>query len=549
MQLGMGDGGAVDLGLEQIQEQGYDYELVTADAQATASGTPDVLASSRQRSQLTPLDDPVELDASLYDLKWRLRLVPSGGWSSSSALTLKVIWAALFCGATSGLVYLLAQRMQLTRSLLQNLTDHVPGVLYQYRVLPDGSARFQYLSPGIEALVGLRQEELARSDRTWRDRLLPQDKDALRTALKQAAERMAPFEADFRLRVTNGDIRWFWTRAQPQKQNDGSVVWHGYLADWTTEKQTEDALIQSSHLLTEAQEVARLGYFFTDVRSGRWSSSALLDDILGIGSDFERTAEGWNRLVDPAYRDSLREAYQTAAAARTGFNIEYPLCRPVDGRMIWVHLMGRLEFDDQGRPTRLVGTLQDISARKKAEADIRSLAYYDPLTGLPNRRLLLDRLSQALLDRATDGQHGALMFIDLDHFKQVNDQHGHATGDALLAQCAQRLRACTRAGDTVARLGGDEFVVMVSPLPRDEAAARAQLQGIGLKLREALAPPYHLPGLVHRSTPSIGAVLFRDEDGPDEVLGRADAAMYQAKRGGRDRVAVWDPGAAAPDVA
>lgn len=184
-----------------------------------------------------------------------------------------------------------------------------------------------------------------------------------------------------------------------------------------------------------------------------------------------------------------------------------------------------------------------------SQAQVQHLAFHDPLTQLPNRRLLMDRLSQALPAARRSREHGALFFIDLDHFKQVNDQHGHATGDALLAQCAQRLRACTRAEDTVARLGGDEFVVMVSPLPRDEAAARAQLQGIGLKLREALAPPYHLPGLVHQSTPSIGAVLFRDEDGPDEVLGRADAAMYQAKRGGRGRVAVWDPGAAAPDVA
>ena len=184
-----------------------------------------------------------------------------------------------------------------------------------------------------------------------------------------------------------------------------------------------------------------------------------------------------------------------------------------------------------------------------SQAQVEHMAFHDALTQLPNRRLLLDRLAQALPAARRSREHGALFFIDLDHFKAVNDTHGHATGDLLLTLCAQRLRACTRAEDTVARLGGDEFVVMVSPLAADEASAVEQMHIVGQKLREALAPPYHLPGLVHQSTPSIGATLFRDESSPDEVLGRADAAMYEAKRAGRNRVVMPGTGAVAPDVA
>lgn len=532
--------------LDQVEEQGYDYELVSWADPVSPQDTREALAASQ--SLTGAIDDPVEMDTSLYDLKWRLRLVPTGGWSSSSTLRLKIAWATLFCGAMSVMAYLLGQRLQLTRSLLQNLTDHVPGVLYQYRVQPDGRARFQYLSPGIEALVGLSQEALSRSDASWWERLVQEDGTSLQNALKGALVDMDTFETDFRMHMPDGSVRWFWTRAQPQRQDDGAVVWHGYLADWTTEKQTEDALLQSSHLLTEAQEVARLGYFFTDVRSGRWTSSTLLDDILGIGADFERTTEGWNSLVDPAYRDSLRDSYQAAVAARTGFNVEYPLCRPLDGRMIWVHLMGRLEFDDQGRPTRLVGTVQDISARKKAEADIRSLAYYDPLTGLPNRRLLLDRLSQALAERAADGQHGALMFIDLDHFKDLNDTLGHDKGDALLRMVALRLLSCVGEHDTVARLGGDEFVLLLDRLevaapdgqgPVDPTRA---VEDLGLTLVSTLSRPYPLGGGQHTSTPSIGVALFSNDGlSVDDVLKRADVAMYQAKAAGRNTLRFYDP--------
>jgi diguanylate cyclase (GGDEF)-like protein len=208
-----------------------------------------------------------------------------------------------------------------------------------------------------------------------------------------------------------------------------------------------------------------------------------------------------------------------------------------------VHALGRLEFDAGGQPLRIVGTVQDISHRKKAEADIRHLAYFDPLTGLPNRRMLLERLSNALHDRALDGQHGALMFIDLDHFKDLNDSLGHDQGDALLQMVALRLLGCVADNDTVSRLGGDEFVLLLSWLvsPPQETAMQTA-ERVAQRVIAALGRPYTLGGTSHTSTPSIGITLFAGEGlGVDEVIKRADVAMYQAKAAGRNTLRFFDP--------
>ena len=549
--------------LDALDAQGLAYQLVSLDrdtssaSDSTSSSTEPPTSALAQVLRTSPNASdafasgvqPVAVSVMLADLNWRLELLPtSGGWGTGSGLLFRVLWAGFFCIGSAGLAYLLWQRLRFTNSLLESLTEHVPGVLYQYQVAPDGTARFRYLSPGIETLTGLSQVELLQSDQSWRERLPDADRQKLKETLKQAAHTGTAFETEFRLRVANGQERWFWTQAHPQLEPDGGWLWHGYLADWTHEKQTEDALTQTNRLLAEAQEVARVGYFFTDVATGRWTSSPLLDHILGIGPDYDRTAVGWSELVDPAYREGLREAYQNAVVARVGFNVEYPLCRPSDGRLIWVHLMGRLEFAENGQPVRLVGTLQDISTRKKAEADIRNLAFYDPLTGLPNRRLLLDRLSAALLERTNDGRHGALMFIDLDHFKDLNDTMGHDKGDALLRMVALRLLSCVHEHDTVARLGGDEFVLLLSCLeapehgkvPHDPAATA---EDIGLRVLAALGRPYPLGTAQHTSTPSIGVALFSNDGlSVDDVLKRADVAMYQAKAAGRNTVRFYDPG-------
>ena len=198
--------------------------------------------------------------------------------------------------------------------------------------------------------------------------------------------------------------------------------------------------------------------------------------------------------------------------------------------------------NDAGIITHHVATLHDITARKAAEAEIKNLGFYDTLTGLPNRRLLLDRLKQALASSVRSGREAALLFIDLDDFKTINDSLGHAIGDLLLQKVAQRLTSCVREGDTVARLGGDEFVVMLEDLSEQALEAAEQTEAIGEKILTTLNQPYQLGTHEYRGTPSIGATLFNDQQsGIEELLKQADIAMYQAKKSGRNTLRFFDP--------
>jgi len=185
---------------------------------------------------------------------------------------------------------------------------------------------------------------------------------------------------------------------------------------------------------------------------------------------------------------------------------------------------------------------QDVTEVRHASAEIEQLAFYDPLTRLPNRRLLLDRLQHAVLSSVRNGRRGALLFVDLDHFKTLNDTLGHDVGDLLLQQVAIRLRACVREGDTVARLGGDEFVVMLEGLSGQLLEAAAQTRQVGAKIMASLNQPYQLAQHAHVSTPSVGATLFGEaQEVPADLLKQADIAMYQVKSGGRNAMCFFDP--------
>ena len=195
-----------------------------------------------------------------------------------------------------------------------------------------------------------------------------------------------------------------------------------------------------------------------------------------------------------------------------------------------------------GAITHYVSSHIDITERKLAEDRITQLAFYDPLTTLPNRRLLLDRLQRAVASGKRSRLYGALLLIDLDDFKTLNDTLGHHQGDLLMQQVAQRLSSCTREGDTVARLGGDEFVVMIESLSGSAEEAAAETEAAAERIGVALNQPYLLAGQQHRSTASIGATLFSGQHAAaDEALKQAELAMYQAKAAGRDTMRFFDP--------
>jgi diguanylate cyclase (GGDEF)-like protein/PAS domain S-box-containing protein len=198
--------------------------------------------------------------------------------------------------------------------------------------------------------------------------------------------------------------------------------------------------------------------------------------------------------------------------------------------------------NDEGAITHYVSTQIDITERKAAEDEIKNLAFYDPLTTLPNRRLLRERLHLALVTSHRSQRQGALLFIDLDNFKTLNDTLGHDKGDLLLQEVAQRLTGSVREGDTVARLGGDEFVIMLEELSEHIAEAAAQAETVGEKVLAVLNEPFLLDGHDHHSTASIGVTLFGNHhEAIDELLKQADLAMYEAKAAGRNALRFFDP--------
>ncbi len=277
-----------------------------------------------------------------------------------------------------------------------------------------------------------------------------------------------------------------------------------------------------------------------------WANPAL-EKMLGYrAGELVGTSTRRNYPDDRAFLD-LALAADPVMAAGNIFRSQIEQVRK-DGVRIWVDLSGAA-LDPQSGESMWV--FLDVTEHKRIQEQVRQLAFLDPLTKLPNRRLIYDRLNQTMASSRRSGCYGALMFLDLDNFKPLNDSLGHGVGDLLLIEVSQRLRSCVREIDTIARIGGDEFVVMLNELDADMTRAAQQANVVAEKIRNSLAAPYFLtvvqegrPDTMveHRCTASIGVVLFRgNEAGQDDILKRADAAMYQAKAAGRNQVLFADP--------
>jgi diguanylate cyclase (GGDEF)-like protein/PAS domain S-box-containing protein len=250
----------------------------------------------------------------------------------------------------------------------------------------------------------------------------------------------------------------------------------------------------------------------------------------------------WLRLTHPEDQRPVREFFESVLASdRQSYEVELRL-RHKDGHYVPVLSRGYVLRDEHGKAVRVSGTNTDLTERKEAEHHIHQLAYFDYLTGLPNRRFLTEELHKQLSRCARTGETGALLFIDLDNFKLLNDTLGHDVGDMLLREAAYRLRHAVRESDYVARLGGDEFVVVLDNLDADVALAAAEADVVGHKVLAVCAENYALPARPYRSTASVGIALFgRDTDSVDVLLRQADLAMYQAKAAGRNVLRFFDP--------
>ncbi|MBP0598046.1 EAL domain-containing protein [Herbaspirillum sp. LeCh32-8] len=314
------------------------------------------------------------------------------------------------------------------------------------------------------------------------------------------------------------------------------------LGELTRQREAHHA--ELSERMELALSGANLGLWDWHIPSDARRVDARGNAMLGYAADCQFDAPGeWRAMVNPEQMEALNHALKLHLAdSAQSFEAEYQM-RHKDGHWVWIQCRGKVvQRDAQGRPLRMVGTRMDISARKEAEEEIARLAYYDGLTNLPNRRLLLDRLEHAVARCGRAGYHGAVIFVDLDNFKSLNDTMGHDVGDRLLELVALRLKQVTREVDTVARLGGDEFVVLLEDLGADAAEAENNAQFVCRKILASLNAGYTMEGYEVRSTPSLGVVLFgAGRHSVNDLLRQADMAMYEAKAAGRNTYRFFSP--------
>lgn len=381
----------------------------------------------------------------------------------------------------------------------------------------------------------------------YMDLVLPEDRSTLAEAWQQALHGR-DFDQEHRVLVKN-EVRWVRQKAELEFDKQRRPVSAlGTLQDVTDLKKTQLALASSEERYRTMIE---------------WSPDAILvhrdGQILYANPAAVRLfgAPYAQILIDKSVLELIHPDARAEQTARMTSIARHDTIAPMvesrflrlDGSVMDVEVQGTaIDFDNE---LAIQVVIRDITQRKKMERQVRQLAFYDALTQLPNRRLLTDRLHRAIASSRRSGNFGAVMFLDLDNFKPLNDRFGHAVGDLLLVEVACRLKACVREMDTVARFGGDEFVVVVEELAPDRGTSERLAHNLAEKIRKSLAELYTIEkvdtngqahDISHRCTTSIGvAMISRTDTAPEDLVKWADAAMYRAKNNGRNRIQFFDP--------
>ena len=415
-----------------------------------------------------------------------------------------------------------------TNNQLQTLLDAIPDLLFEVdldgRYYDYHSHRTDLLAAPPEVLLGKTVDEV----------LPPEAAAICHAALQEALEKGVSCGREICLPLAQG-ARWFeLSIAAKPEGHDPERRFIVLSRDVTARKLAEAELrisaaafnSQESIMVTDANRaILRVNRAFIE------NTGFTADEVIGQTPSILKSGRH--------SEDFYRQMWETIDSAGAWQGEIWD--RRKNGEVYPKWLTISAVKDEHGVVTHYVGTHYDISERKKAEEKINDLAFFDQLTGLPNRTLLQDRMKQAMAASSRSGNYGALLFIDLDNFKTLNDTLGHDMGDILLKEVAKRLRLCVREGDTVARLGGDEFVVLLAGLGAIEGDAAIDIEAIGEKLLTNLTKPYQLGNLSHHSSASIGVTLYKgDSVTSDEMMKQADLAMYKAKEAGRNAWRFFD---------
>lgn len=422
------------------------------------------------------------------------------------------------------------EELRASEERFQAFTKNLPAKMH----IKDAQGRYLMINPVSENLLGLSNEEVV--GKTVKD-IFPQqkcevfdahDEAVLKTGLSKAMEE--EFE------TSNGQ-RTFLTIKFPVRDANGNVAAIGASGiDISERKQAEEDLRVAAIALDSHEAIA-----ISDANKTIIKVNQSFSKITGYSAE-EAIGRTLGELLKSGRHDDL--FYQAMKK-----KLQWDQCW--EGEIWYRHKNGgefphRLNFaavtNDDGHITHYVASFNDISQQKEAEETIHNLAFFDSLTELPNRRMLQDRLQHTLASSSRNRRHGAILFMDLDNFKELNDTKGHDVGDMLLVEIARRLQACVRGNDTVSRLGGDEFVVVLNDLNEGKQQAAVQAEVIAEEMRESINQSVDLRGFNYQSSSSIGISMFQGDDvSAEDLLKRADTAMYQAKQSGRNAIHFFDP--------
>ena len=436
------------------------------------------------------------------------------------------------------------QQLELSESKYRTLVENSPVIIYRSEL--EAPWRLLHASRGAEHLCGFPAELLVDHSFAWADIVHPDDLDRLTLTISGAVSAAARFDIEYRIINPDGTVRWVHEIGAPQQLDPDSsaLCLDGVISDITERKQAEQAALEATRLLQAAMENSPSGILVADAPNGRirFANRAALN-IRGVGPDsaekligieIPKHTERWHvhrpdgQPMPPADLPLTRAIEKGETVAD-----EEAIIVAEDGRQRWVSVSSAPIADDEGRISAGIVVFSDITRQKNEKMQLQHCAHYDALTGLPNRVLLADRMDQAMARSRRSYTLLAVAFIDLDHFKPINDQYGHDVGDSLLIGLAQRMRAALRDADTLARLGGDEFVAVLSDLVSETDA-----QPLVERLLNALATPVEVHGLRLQVSGSIGLAFYPQpiDLNADQLLRQADQAMYQAKVSGRN---VW----------
>lgn len=392
----------------------------------------------------------------------------------------------------------------------------------------------------VYEICGVSPKEFTVSRRSSNELIHPDDRSAVKSVLLRALKNNETISMEYRFIQPDGMQRLVYQKTVPVKNSAGKVaLLQGTIQDITEQKELS-VLLQK-----QAENIP--GFIFQFHLSvegiGRFSyASKGVMDIYGLSpEDTMNNSDQIAKLIHPDDTSRIRKSIMVSSKKLSTWRDQFRVNHPEKGE-IWVE--GHATPDRLGNgETQWYGYLWDITERKAQENQIQHLALYDPLTGLANRRLLKDRMRHATITAQRQHNLGAILMLDLDNFKVLNDTQGHDLGDDLLVEVGRRLQLCVRETDTIARIGGDEFVVLLEWIGTTESEANKVSVAIAEKIRNSIGKPYQLGSEkhVHHASASIGVAIFREKELPDgELLKQADVAMFEAKELGRNRVCIYN---------